>query len=82
MESAHTEALADAFSDEKARWMENAKDLTRQYDHLIGDILLSSGIIVYLGAFNSVFRQVRTEYNMLRTIQYSDLFLITLEYDK
>ena len=38
--------------------MQAAKDLTHQYDNLIGDILLSGGIIAYLGAFTAVFRQV------------------------
>ena len=38
--------------------MQAAKDLTHQYDNLIGDILLSGGIISYLGAFTAVFRQV------------------------
>jgi len=52
------ETLIGGLGGEKSRWMQAAKDLTHQYDNLIGDILLSGGIIAYLGAFTAVFRQV------------------------
>jgi dynein heavy chain len=52
------ETLIGGLGGEKTRWMQAAKDLTHQYDNLIGDILLSGGIIAYLGAFTAVFRQV------------------------
>ena len=52
------ETLIGGLGGEKTRWMQAAKDLTHQYDNLIGDILLSAGIIAYLGAFTAVFRQV------------------------
>ncbi|CAF4490728.1 unnamed protein product, partial [Rotaria sp. Silwood2] len=46
--------------------MQAAKDLTQQYDNLIGDILLSGGVIAYLGAFTAVFRQdMAHEWNKL-----------------
>ena len=32
-----------------------------QYDNLTGDVLISSGIVAYLGAFTSAFRQVETK---------------------
>ncbi|CAF1508861.1 unnamed protein product, partial [Adineta ricciae] len=51
------ETLIGGLGGEKTRWMQAAKDLTHQYDNLIGDILLSGGIIAYLGAFTAVFRQ-------------------------
>ncbi|CAF1153972.1 unnamed protein product [Rotaria magnacalcarata] len=51
------ETLIGGLGGEKSRWMQAAKDLTHQYDNLIGDILLSSGVIAYLGAFTAVFRQ-------------------------
>lgn len=60
------ETLIGGLGGEKARWMQAAKDLTQQYDNLIGDILLSGGIIAYLGAFTAVFRQVKIEYFLHR----------------
>ena len=42
------------------RWGKAAKDLAVQYDNLTGDVLISSGIVAYLGAFTSAFRQVDT----------------------
>ena len=37
-------------------WSQAAKSLQEQYDNLIGDVLISSGVIAYLGAFTSAFR--------------------------
>ena len=62
------ETLIGGLGGEKTRWMQAAKDLTHQYDNLIGDILLSSGIIAYLGAFTAVFRQVRDDSLSWRTL--------------
>ena len=55
------ETLIGGLGGEKSRWMQAAKDLSHQYDNLIGDILLSGGIIAYLGAFTALFRQVKVE---------------------
>jgi dynein heavy chain len=41
---------------EKGRWGELAKELKQFYKNLTGDILVSSGLIAYLGAFTSAFR--------------------------
>ena len=38
------------------RWSAAAKSLKETYDNLTGDVLISSGIIAYLGAFTSSFR--------------------------
>lgn len=40
------------------RWGEAARDLAQKYINLTGDVLVSSGIVAYLGAFTSAFRQV------------------------
>ena len=40
------------------RWSETAKKLGVQYINLTGDVLISSGLVAYLGAFTSAFRQV------------------------
>ena len=41
---------------EKMRWSQTAKDLKVVYEKLTGNVLVSSGIIAYSGAFTSVFR--------------------------
>ena len=38
------------------RWSQAAKTLQETYDNLTGDVLISSGVIAYLGAFTSAFR--------------------------
>lgn len=53
------EALIGGLGGEKTRWTQAAKDLGVQYENLTGDVLLSSGIVAYLGAFTAVFRQVK-----------------------
>jgi dynein heavy chain len=52
------EALIGGLGGEKTRWTQAAKDLGVQYENLTGDVLISSGIVAYLGAFTAVFRQV------------------------
>ena len=52
--------LIGGLGGEKDRWNKAAVDLDRQYDNLTGDILTSSGLVAYLGAFTSAFRQVST----------------------
>lgn len=44
------EALIGSLGQEKSRWTEKAALLQSSLDHLPGDILISSGIIAYLGA--------------------------------
>ena len=52
------EQLLGGLGGEKDRWNEAAKDLGERYIHLTGDVLISSGVVAYLGAFTSAFRQV------------------------
>ncbi|GFQ95725.1 dynein heavy chain 3, axonemal [Trichonephila clavata] len=42
---------------EKDRWNAAAESLTVAYNNIVGDVLLSSGVIAYLGAFTVDFRQ-------------------------
>ncbi|EAS00969.2 dynein heavy chain (macronuclear) [Tetrahymena thermophila SB210] len=42
---------------EKDRWGNLAEELKQQYESLTGDILVSSGIIAYLGAFTPTYRK-------------------------
>lgn len=39
------------------RWSKAADDLQNTYDNLTGDVLISAGVIAYLGAFTAAFRQ-------------------------
>lgn len=43
---------------EKDRWSAAADGLKLAYDNIVGDVLLSSGVVAYLGAFTVDFRQV------------------------
>ncbi|XP_028940048.1 dynein heavy chain 7, axonemal, partial [Antrostomus carolinensis] len=75
------EQLIGGLGGEKSRWHETALKLGRQYINLTGDILISSGIVAYLGAFTSSYRQVQTkEWALLcktKDIPCSDDFSLT-----
>lgn len=43
------------------RWSHAADDLQNTYDNLTGDVLISAGVIAYLGAFTAAFRQTCTK---------------------
>ncbi|XP_069790705.1 dynein axonemal heavy chain 7 isoform X4 [Narcine bancroftii] len=53
--------LIGGLGGEKTRWNQTAKNLGQQYTNLTGDILISSGIVAYLGAFTSIYRQLQAE---------------------
>jgi dynein heavy chain len=50
------EKLIGGLGGEKDRWSAAAKSLQMTYDNLVGDILIASGMIAYLGAFTSNYR--------------------------
>ncbi|KAI9189908.1 hypothetical protein H9P43_001341 [Blastocladiella emersonii ATCC 22665] len=50
------EKLIGGLGGEKQRWSEMAFQLAQTYRNLTGDVLLSSGVIAYLGAFTSQYR--------------------------
>lgn len=54
------EQLISGLSGEKNRWSQTAKDLQSTLDNAIGDVLLSSGVVAYLGAFTVDYRTVST----------------------
>lgn len=41
---------------EQVRWQSNTEKLTEQLKFVLGDILLSAGVISYLGPFSSIYR--------------------------
>ncbi|XP_074551174.1 dynein axonemal heavy chain 7 [Halichoeres trimaculatus] len=55
------EQLIGGLGGEKTRWSEMAFSLGELYNNLTGDILISAGIVAYLGAFTSSYRQEQTE---------------------
>nr|XP_033342927.1 dynein heavy chain 12, axonemal isoform X1 [Megalopta genalis]XP_033342928.1 dynein heavy chain 12, axonemal isoform X2 [Megalopta genalis] len=50
------EKLINGLGGEKNRWMDAAAGLQKAYDTLPGDILLSCGIIAYMGPFTTSYR--------------------------
>ncbi len=48
--------LIESLGGEKGRWGELAVELKKFYINLTGDVLISSGMIAYLGAFTPSFR--------------------------
>ncbi|KAM6178382.1 dynein axonemal heavy chain 7 [Rhynchocyon petersi] len=51
------EQLIGGLGGEKTRWSQMALELGELYINLTGDILISSGVVAYLGAFTSSYRQ-------------------------
>jgi len=49
--------LISGLGGEKTRWSESSVTLGRRYTNLTGDVLISSGIIAYLGTFMGKYRQ-------------------------
>ncbi|XP_015752501.1 PREDICTED: dynein heavy chain 12, axonemal-like [Acropora digitifera] len=55
------EKLIGGLGGEKDRWSTAAQSLQDVYDNLTGDVLISSGVIAYLGAFTAGFRKECTQ---------------------
>ncbi|XP_069839698.1 dynein axonemal heavy chain 7 isoform X1 [Dendropsophus ebraccatus] len=55
------EQLIGGLGGEKTRWSQTAIELGTLYINLTGDILISSGIVAYQGAFTSSYRQMQTK---------------------
>lgn len=58
------EQLISGLGEEKYRWNQTAKELQSNLDNAIGDVLLSSGVVAYLGAFTVDYRNVSIVYNL------------------
>mmetsp|Transcript_4972 Transcript_4972/g.18687 ORF Transcript_4972/g.18687 Transcript_4972/m.18687 type:complete len:4187 (-) Transcript_4972:2731-15291(-) len=52
------ERLLDLLGSERVRWTESVEKLQVDYDNLIGDILLASASVAYLGPFNQKYRDI------------------------
>lgn len=53
--------LIDGLGGEKIRWSETAAEMKVVYGNLTGDVLVSSGMIAYLGAFTANYRNTLSE---------------------
>jgi dynein heavy chain len=53
----NAEQLMNGLGGERTRWTQLSADLAESYLSVTGDILLSSGVIAYLGAFTTSYRQ-------------------------
>ena len=63
------EQLIGGLGGEKDRWSQSAKDLSIKYTNTTGDVLIASGLVAYLGAFTSAFRQVCTDVIVLHYLE-------------
>ena len=52
------EQLINGLGGEKERWTELTETLHETYYNIIGDVLLSSGVVAYLAPFTPIYRQV------------------------
>ena len=57
------------------RWSKAARELGQLYNNLTGDVLISAGLVAYLGAFTSSFRQVSVYMHTYMHIAHSLLAL-------
>ncbi|CAJ1411101.1 unnamed protein product [Effrenium voratum] len=55
------EKLINGLGGEKSRWQASSAKLGEQYNNLTGDVLISSGIIAYLGCFLAKYRNESVE---------------------
>ncbi|KAJ1435246.1 dynein heavy chain, partial [Ochromonadaceae sp. CCMP2298] len=51
------DALIKGLGGEKTRWTEMSKTLADTYNNVTGDVVLSSGVIAYMGAFIASYRE-------------------------
>lgn len=66
------EKLISGLGGEQVRWTEVAGQLGTKYDNLTGDMLISAGVIGYLGAFTMAYR------DQVRLLAFWDAFVRSL----
>ena len=74
------EKLIGGLGGEKERWSQAAKELGERYVNITGDVLISSGVVAYLGAFTVDFRlEATAEWHKLciqKKIPCSEIFSV------
>ena len=68
------EQLIKGLGGEKVRWNELSEELAGKYENVTGDILLSSGVIAYLGAFQGRTRERNSQLQSLISRPFSTRF--------
>lgn len=58
MKISRANQLMDGLGGEKSRWTSSAEAFGRTFIKLTGDVLLSAGMISYLGVFTPTFREI------------------------
>eukprot|EP00795_Rhopilema_esculentum_P000293 gene293-9945_t len=51
------EKLLRGLGGERTRWVMVSRELSETHNNIVGDVLLSAGVVAYLGAFTTEFRQ-------------------------
>lgn len=64
------ETLLSGLSVEKVRWSEIAGILALKLDNVVGDVLLSSGFIAYLGSFPKQYRDELLKKLIAKCVEY------------
>lgn len=72
MQSDRAKKLIGGLSGEKQRWIEATKAIELSNHTLIGDVLLSAGVIAYLGAFTGAYR-IKSLNNWFTILRSNDL---------
>ena len=72
------EKLIGGLGGERDRWEEAAGELGEKYIKIVGDVLISSGVVAYLGAFTVDFRQVCPQYFLFVLFFNSSLICVIL----
>ena len=63
------EKLIGSLGDEKERWTQSAEALNQRLQYLLGDVLVGSAIVAYLGTFTKAFRDDIVDHWMTLTTE-------------
>ncbi len=65
------ESLTEKLASENQNWKVSLSSNVKQRENLVGDILISSGIIAYLGVFQSSYRDdcIKSWIQMLKSLE-------------
>ncbi|GFS14673.1 dynein heavy chain 3, axonemal [Elysia marginata] len=73
--------LISGLGGEKDRWTKNVEQLNETYDNIVGDVLLSAGVVAYLGTFILDYRQhcIQEWYDLCKSkcVPVSDSFSLS-----
>jgi len=75
---ARSEKLLENLSGEKNRWSEQMNDFQTQLNHLLGDTILSSSFLTYIGFYDAFYRKYLKSTWREQVKKYSILFTETL----